>query len=239
MKSAQSDTVLEAANMAQMVGVLQQLGWLATYSHELFTGLTIEAEGSLTRINQLKGRLGRVTERLARVDDALAAAGESELADICAANPGGEYKLTHEQVSGLFTPNSRPPALQATFDEAKEPPPLYLLDQFASMVRCDPGLQQPMRPTHRSRSPPACSGLPLQAREERPRIHRCWDAGKRLLDGVRSGARRMPPAWLSLPVQVCAARPERQQVPQVRPGGDLPRPLLGPELLPQAGEPQP
>ena len=73
MKSAQSDTVLEAANMAQMVGVLQQLGWLATYSHELFTGLTIEAEGSLTRINQLKGRLGRVTERLARVDDALAA----------------------------------------------------------------------------------------------------------------------------------------------------------------------
>eukprot|EP00964_Phaeocystis_antarctica_P062102 scaffold37162_cov63-Phaeocystis_antarctica.AAC.2 len=121
--------------MAQMVGVLQQLGWLATYSHELFTGLTIEAEGSLTRINQLKGRLGRVTERLARVDDALAAAGESELADICAANPGGEYKLTHEQVSGLFTPNSRPPALQATFEEAKEPPPLYLLDQF---VQRDP-----------------------------------------------------------------------------------------------------
>ena len=89
MKGAQSDTVLEAANMAQMVGVLQQLGLLATYSHELFTDLTIEAEGSLTRINQLKGRLGRVTERLARVDDALAAAGESELANICAANPGG------------------------------------------------------------------------------------------------------------------------------------------------------
>ena len=89
MKSAQSDTVLEAANMAQMVGVLQQLGWLATYSHELFTDLTIEAEGSLTRINQLKGRLGRVTERLARVDDALAAASETEIANICAANPGG------------------------------------------------------------------------------------------------------------------------------------------------------
>ena len=89
MKGAQSDTVLEAANMAQMVGVLQQLGLLATYSHELFTDLTIEAEGSLTRINQLKGRLGRVTERLARVDDALAAAGESELTNICMANPGG------------------------------------------------------------------------------------------------------------------------------------------------------
>ena len=89
MKSAQSDTVLEAANMAQMVGVLQQLGKLATYSHELFTDLTIEAEGSLTRINQLKGRLGRVTERLARVDDALAAASETEIANICAANPGG------------------------------------------------------------------------------------------------------------------------------------------------------
>ena len=89
MKSATSDTVLEAANMAQMVGVLQQLGWLATYSHELFTDLTIEAEGSLTRINQLKGRLGRVTERLARVDDALAAASEEELANICSANPGG------------------------------------------------------------------------------------------------------------------------------------------------------
>ena len=135
MKSAQSDTVLEAANMAQMVGVLQQLGWLATYSHELFTDLTIEAEGSLTRINQLKGRLGRVTERLARVDDALAAASETEIANICAANPGGEYKLAHEQAHGLFTPHSRPPALQATFEEAKEPPPLHLLERF---VQRDP-----------------------------------------------------------------------------------------------------
>ena len=102
MKGAQSDTVLEAANMAQMVGVLQQLGLLATYSHELFTDLTIEAEGSLTRINQLKGRLGRVTERLARVDDALAAAGESELANICAANPGGAAWLKCPLGSGHF-----------------------------------------------------------------------------------------------------------------------------------------
>ena len=77
------------ARPQRRVGVLQQLGKLATYSHELFTDLTIEAEGSLTRINQLKGRLGRVTERLARVDDALAAASETEIANICAANPGG------------------------------------------------------------------------------------------------------------------------------------------------------
>ena len=89
MKNAQGDTILEASNMAQMVGVLQQLGWLATYSHELFTDLTLEAEGSLKRINKLKDRLGRVTVRLARVDDALAETNEEELANICAANPGG------------------------------------------------------------------------------------------------------------------------------------------------------
>ena len=79
LKNQPADNVLEASNMAQMLGVLQQLGWLATYSHELFADLSMECEGSFTRINKLKGRLTRVTERLARVDDALAAANEEEL----------------------------------------------------------------------------------------------------------------------------------------------------------------
>ena len=131
-KNAGSETILESSNMSQMVGVLHQIGWLAAYSNELFTDLTIEAESSFTRINQLKGRLGRVTERLSRVDEALAAQSEEELANICAQNPATECKLTHVQQSGLFTPNSRPSALQATFEEARAPPPLHLLDQFVT-----------------------------------------------------------------------------------------------------------
>ena len=129
-KNGSGAEILEAGNMTQMVGVLQQLGLLATYSHELFADLSKECEASFTRINKLKTRLGGVTERLSRVDDALGSTGEEELAKICASNPGGEYKLQHTETNSLFTPASRPPALQATFDEARAPPPLHLLDPF-------------------------------------------------------------------------------------------------------------
>ena len=91
--SASADSILEAGNMAAQVGVLAQLGWLATFSHELLNDLTREAEASYERINRLKQRLGHVTQRLARVDDALAAANEEELANICATNQGGEWPL--------------------------------------------------------------------------------------------------------------------------------------------------
>ena len=129
-KNGSGAEILEAGNMTQMVGVLQQLGLLATYSHELLADLSKECEASFTRINKLKTRLGGVTERLSRVDDALGSTGEEELAKICASNPGGEYKLQHTEANSLFTPASRPPALQATFDEARAPPPLHLLDPF-------------------------------------------------------------------------------------------------------------
>ena len=89
---AECDQLLRAGaarSELPQLGLLQQLGWLASYSHEVFGDLTREAEASYGRVVALKHRLHRVTERLARVDDALAAASETEIANICAANPGG------------------------------------------------------------------------------------------------------------------------------------------------------
>ena len=104
VKSANADTVLNTCNMAGMLGVLQQLGWLANYSHEVFSDLTREAEESYGRVISLKHRLHRVTERLARVDDAVANANEAELAQICATNQPQEFKVTGDEGSQLFTP---------------------------------------------------------------------------------------------------------------------------------------
>ena len=75
--------------------------------------LTREAEASYGRVVALKHRLHRVTERLARVDDAVANANEEELAQICATNQPQEFKVAGDETSNLFTPHTRPAALQA------------------------------------------------------------------------------------------------------------------------------
>ena len=130
VKSSNADTVLNTCNMAGQLGLLQQLGWLASYSHEVFGDLTREAEASYGRVVALKHRLHRVTERLARVDDAVANANEEELAQICATNQPQEFKVAGDETSNLFTPHTRPAALQATLEEAQPPPKLEWMDQF-------------------------------------------------------------------------------------------------------------
>ena len=52
------DSVLQTSNMMQMLGVLDQLGLCATYSHELFEDIAAELDKSFDRINKLKTRLG-------------------------------------------------------------------------------------------------------------------------------------------------------------------------------------
>ena len=128
--SSDGEGVLEACNMSAMIGVLQQIGYLATYSHEVFSDLASEVDRGVQRIGSLKGRLQRVTERLGRVDDALGAANDDELTDICATNPGKEYWAGKVEDSGLFLPNTRPTGLQTAFEEARPPPSLDLLDPF-------------------------------------------------------------------------------------------------------------
>ena len=85
LKHQPGDEVLEAASMASMVGCIHQLGWLARYSHEIFTNLAHEAEQGSNRLDALKDRMRNVTDRLARVDDALGTANEDELANIAIA----------------------------------------------------------------------------------------------------------------------------------------------------------
>ena len=130
VSSADGETVLEACNMASMVGVLQQLGWLASYSHEVMTDLANEAERGVQRIAGLKGRLQRVADRLGRVDDAVNAATEEELTEICMGNPAADFKATFNEESSLFGPESRSGSMQAAFEEARPPPGLDLLDGF-------------------------------------------------------------------------------------------------------------
>lgn len=125
-----SDRVLEACSVAGMVGVLHQLGQLAAQAHEIFEGLTAEATRSARRVTALQERLASATDRRARVDDALLATDPDELSQICTATPGVEFRAPVEEQSGLFTPASRPPSLQAIFEAARPSPRLDLLDRF-------------------------------------------------------------------------------------------------------------
>ena len=92
VKNAGADTILEACNMANMVGVVQQLGQLARYAHEMFTDLQSEAEMSTRRINSLTDRVQRAAERAIRLDDALANAPEDEIWGICLQTEGAKVR---------------------------------------------------------------------------------------------------------------------------------------------------
>ena len=124
--------VLEACNVASMVGALQQLGLLAQRAHEIFDGLAAEAGWGADRVGRLQNRLEGATGRLARVDDALNAADQEELAQICTQASGIEYHAAREEQSNLFSAASRPPSLQAAVSAARAPPPLGLLDAFVA-----------------------------------------------------------------------------------------------------------
>ena len=107
-------------------GLLQQLGWLP-YSHEVFGDLTREA--GVGRVVALKHRLHRVTERLARRRRGRERQ-RGGAREICATNQPQEFKVAGDETSNLFTPHTRPAALQATLEEAQPPPKLEWMDQF-------------------------------------------------------------------------------------------------------------
>ena len=96
IKSAGADSVLEACNMAAMVGVIQQLGHLASYSHEIFSNLAQEAEETTQRITGLTDRVQHAAERAIRLDDALANAPEDEIWGICLTTDGDRIERIDE-----------------------------------------------------------------------------------------------------------------------------------------------
>ena len=128
LQEANPNTVLQAANMANMIGVLQQLMKLATYSHKVFHDLATEADHSHQRLKTLKLKLYRVKERIYNTQAAIQQ--EPRMDEICVKTPAFEFKAIDNEASNLFHAASRPPALQDAFNRANRPPPLYLLDQF-------------------------------------------------------------------------------------------------------------
>eukprot|EP00965_Chrysotila_dentata_P168860 5576058-Pleurochrysis_carterae.AAC.1 len=105
-KVQQGNEVLETTNMAALVGVMAQLGFLATYAHEIFNGLAEEANEGVRRIGALKTRLGAVSERLGRVDDALGALGGHEIADICGSDVGIEFNAEPDEACTHARPDA-------------------------------------------------------------------------------------------------------------------------------------
>ena len=112
--TARSSEVLPAANAAAMVGVMHQIGLLAQHAHEIFAGLTVEVGSGVERVGGLHARVASASERLARVDDALRAADEFELTNICTAAPGMEFHVSPQEESGLFLASTRPHARART-----------------------------------------------------------------------------------------------------------------------------
>ena len=113
LRAPNGDVVLEMCTFAGMVGVLHQLGALAAQAHQVFSGLTEEANRSVSRVGALKDRMQQAADRLARVDDALQAANVDELCTICTTAPGMAYTASSEEQTGLFTAASRPAVIQA------------------------------------------------------------------------------------------------------------------------------
>src|SRR3989338_8333583 len=116
--------VSQAMNQSTLTGIIDQLGALFLFSHEVFNELSLYT-GSLTeRIGSLNSRMEVLHEYLPQVENYMS---QSHVANLLGAN-AVVYKAPAPEEYQFLTRETRPPSLQLRHNETKAPPNFALLD---------------------------------------------------------------------------------------------------------------
>ena len=127
--------ILQDINMARMVGVLHQLGHLATHATTLFEDLYDEARKTKERLDHLSSRVAAVAADVAPTEDLVYATrdpvtrfggveGRSE------GLGGARMTATATYQAAQLTSNTRDAVLGELYAKAERPPNVQLLDEY-------------------------------------------------------------------------------------------------------------
>lgn len=122
--SDQPPQVAQAMNQAALTGIIDQLGALFLYSHEIFNDLLVSTTALTDKISQLNTRIEVLHEYLPQVESYLSQSHVSNLL----ATPAVLFKSGPPEDYQFLTKDTRPPSVQNRYATAKTPPNFSLLD---------------------------------------------------------------------------------------------------------------
>eukprot|EP00698_Gefionella_okellyi_P017485 TRINITY_DN5118_c0_g1_i1.p1 TRINITY_DN5118_c0_g1~~TRINITY_DN5118_c0_g1_i1.p1 ORF type:complete len:487 (-),score=122.51 TRINITY_DN5118_c0_g1_i1:38-1498(-) len=122
--------VLQGTQATSVNGLLVQLGWLASYAHEMFTDLFAEASNSFQKLETLTKRAEKLAPALSVSENKLYTVPDRMTVFN---QPGVEYRPTIQESESLLDRERypMPTALARTYDQCNPAPALERVDKFA------------------------------------------------------------------------------------------------------------
>ncbi|CAH2078627.1 unnamed protein product [Thlaspi arvense] len=119
--------ILGAVEVAGLVGILRQLGDLAEFSAEVFSGIQEEVTVTASRCQKLTSRVKRIESALSPLEKAVL----SQTSHIHFAYTAGcEWHPRIRNGQRHFVQSDLPLCVMETYEQCRDPPPLHLLDRF-------------------------------------------------------------------------------------------------------------
>ncbi|XP_053610558.1 actin-binding protein WASF3 [Plodia interpunctella] len=115
---------LEAVTNGTLANTVRQLSSLSKHAEDMFGELTREATGLAERTNVLQARIDRLAIKVTQLDSGVE---EVSLQDIQMRKAFRSSRTFQQQ---LFSRNTMPTAMQATYTKCDRPPPLERLNEF-------------------------------------------------------------------------------------------------------------
>ncbi|XP_060804714.1 actin-binding protein WASF3 [Amyelois transitella] len=115
---------LEAVTNGTLANTVRQLSSLSKHAEDMFGELTREATGLAERTNVLQARIDRLAIKVTQLDSGVE---EVSLQDIQMRKAFRSSRTFQQQ---LFSRNTMPSAMQATYAKCDRPPPLERLNEF-------------------------------------------------------------------------------------------------------------
>eukprot|EP00941_MAST-03F_sp_MAST-3F-sp1_P006256 g6256.t1 len=125
-KESKPNDVLQDRTMASMTGVLQQLGFLATYSAQIFDGVYAIAKQTDARMKKVTTKLTALQREVPRLETLAAGKSPSDFV----LNSESSFRRDYKVSSQLFTKETRPAHVKIQYDSVNQPPRVHLLDPF-------------------------------------------------------------------------------------------------------------
>ncbi|GAQ87115.1 hypothetical protein KFL_003320080 [Klebsormidium nitens] len=119
--------LLEAANFADLVGVVRQLGELSDYAAVMFSQLHAETSRLGARGEAMAARASALEESMPEAEIRVFTAQDTRQ---LLPNDGLKWHSSPHEDQTLFTSSELPPYISEAYMKAQPPPPLHMLDRF-------------------------------------------------------------------------------------------------------------
>lgn len=118
--------VLQDTTMASMTGVLHQLGFLATYSAQIFDGIYEIAKQTDSRLKRITTKLTTLQREVPTLEKMFAGGSPTDFKE----NSEQACRRDYIVSSQLFTKETRPAHVKIQYDSINQPPRVSLLDPY-------------------------------------------------------------------------------------------------------------